>query len=368
MSYEENKDQIIGSITESDLPDTVKTGISSLLSGLDTVTVENVTTPGAISETTTVASITSGGTFTSTSSTKLMLFDTNDAVTLTVAPPTEGAEPEPVMIVLGNGDDAVSFSSASASMFGSVISPVDGEDTVAGASEGVGGSTIEGGGGNDTIAGSIGNDTISGGTGDDSISGGGGDDFIIVGSGNDTVDGGAGFDTVSVQAGRSSYTITVDDGTLVITAADETVKTLTAVEFVSFDDGSIVAGVENTAQGDVARLYEVMLDRGADAAGLKFWLEQLEGGMSIEEIAGYFGTSTEFENLDVGQTDDEFLEALYQQAFDRASDEDGKDFWLNVLETTDLNQTDVATYFASSEEAVEDFDYIQIIGTNFDIG
>ena len=337
----------------------MKTGISSVLSALDTVTVENVTTPGAISEMTTVANVASGGTFTSTSLTKVMLFDTNDAVTLTVTPPSGSTGSDPVMVVLGGGDDAVSFGSASASM--------NGEDTVGGASAEIAGSTIEGAGGNDTIAGSLGNDTISGGTGDDSISGGGGDDFITVGSGNDTVDGGSGFDTVSLQAGRSSYAITVEDGTLVMTAGD-TVKTLTGVEFVSFDDGSIVAGVENTAQGDVARLYEVMLDRGADAAGLEYWLEQLEAGMSIEEIAGYFGTSTEFESLGVGQSDADFLEALYQQAFDRASDDAGKDFWLNVLETTDLNRTDIATYFASSEEAVEDFDYIQIIGTNFDIG
>lgn len=360
MSYEQSTGDVTASITTSDLPDTVKTGISSVLSALDTVSVENVTVPGAISETTTVANVASGGTFTSTSSTKVMLFDTNDAVTLTVTPPSGGTVSDPVMVVLGGGDDAVSFGSASASM--------NGEDTVGGATAEIAGSTIEGAGGNDTIAGSLGNDTISGGTGDDSISGGGGDDFIMVGSGNDTVDGGSGFDTVSLQAGRSSYVITVEDGTLVMTTADDTVKTLTGVEFVSFDDGSIVAGVENAAQGDVARLYEVMLDRGADAAGLEYWLEQLEAGMSIEEIASYFGTSTEFESLGVGQSDAEFLEALYQQAFDRASDDAGKDFWLNVLETTDLDRTDIATYFASSEEAVEDFDYIQIIGTNFDIG
>lgn len=358
MAYEQSKDEVTGSISSSDLPEDVVQGVSSVLEGEETVVVENVTTEGAISGDTTVAQVTRGGTFTASSSTKVLLFDTNEAVTVTVSPPAPGA-PVQQAIVLGGGDDTLFFGGASGT-------PASFART---GSTDVGGAVIEAGAGNDTITGSSGNDTISGGVGDDSIMGGAGDDILRPGSGNDTVEGSTGWDVAQLQAGRSSWQITVTDGKLILVneTTSET-KTLEGVEFVTFDDGTVVTALADQDQGNVARLYEVMLGREADAKGLQWWLTDQAKGFDLPAIAALFAQSAEFQALTDGKTDSEFLDGLYMQAFGRAADEAGKTYWLDELTNGVLSRAEVAASFAQSQEAIDQFDYIQIVGTNVDLG
>jgi Ca2+-binding RTX toxin-like protein len=104
---------------------------------------------------------------------------------------------------------------------------------------------IEGGAGDDVIrlgsargsaSGGDGSDRIFGGNGDDTLDGGDGADVLTGGLDNDTLDGGSNVDTAVVSGLRSAYTVTqTSTGVFQVTGADGT-DTLTAVEFLQFDD------------------------------------------------------------------------------------------------------------------------------------
>jgi len=64
-----------------------------------------------------------------------------------------------------------------------------------------GNDTLYGGGGNDTLDGGAGNDTLYGGAGDETLVGNTGNDFLSGGAGSDTLNGGAGNDTYAFGFG-----------------------------------------------------------------------------------------------------------------------------------------------------------------------
>jgi hypothetical protein len=97
------------------------------------------------------------------------------------------------------------------------------------------------------------NDHITGFGGADTLLGYGGDDTLNGGLGNDTIDGGAGFDTAVFSGLRSAYTLIRNGNTLTVSGPDGT-DTLTHVEKLSFDDGSMPSGLITLPQdfnGDV---------------------------------------------------------------------------------------------------------------------
>lgn len=357
MAYDVNEQDLLDEIGNSNLPDSAKSVIDSLLRdpldpnfGGGSTSIETLTGGGTVDPTVGLAEITGSGVY-DAAGTPVIIVNSDEAVQITY---TVGGST--FVILAGQGDDVIIIQD------GAVVTPPGGAAPV------VQGGTVEGGDGNDSISGGSGNDSISGGTGNDSISGGAGQDQVTVGTGNDSVDGGSSFDQAFLQAGRTSYSVSIDNGGLVIVAnsGGET-KTLTGVEFVKFDDGSIITAMANQDQGVVARLYETILNREAEADGLQSWVSELQSGATdLASIAAGFVNSQEFQNLTQGTTNSEFLDLLYQQSFGREADAAGKAAWLDLLDSGAATREGLAIGFAASQEAIEAFDYIQIVGTNID--
>ncbi len=108
----------------------------------------------------------------------------------------------------------------------------------------------------------------------------------------------------------------------------------------------------------VAALYEAALDRdGAiDLPGLNFWVNALTpsgGGLSLLQIAGAFTRSTEFEAA-FGEvdalSDAEFIELLYQNVLERAADAAGLAFWSGALDALGGDRDRLLLAFADSNE------------------
>ncbi|MDW0360249.1 choice-of-anchor L domain-containing protein [Halomonas venusta] len=117
---------------------------------------------------------------------------------------------------------------------------------------------------------------------------------------------------------------------------------------VSVGLGEAIDSVEISA---IEALYQMAFDREADADGLEYWSGIRDEGSSLFEVADYFLASEEFvsehgDNLDA----DDFLMVLYDNAFDRAPDAEGLEYWSEVLVTEQAGQGDVMAYFASSDE------------------
>jgi Ca2+-binding RTX toxin-like protein len=216
------------------------------------------------------------------------------------------------VVVSGNGNDILSF--------------VDNGNT-----------TVDGSAGNDSITTSAGADSITGGTGNDTISAGAGNDTIVSGVGLDTVNGGLGFDIVQVTGTPSSWTTSVTGNTVVLTSTASAANAVTAtnVNFVSYTTatGSQTSEifVGNKADGDAMRLYQALLDRSPDAPGAQYWLTQVAGGQGTFNIANAFMASPEY-IADYGtQTNTQFINQIYENAFNRAPDAGGLAYWTNAL-------------------------------------
>jgi Ca2+-binding RTX toxin-like protein len=154
--------------------------------------------------------------------------------------------------------------------------------------------------GNDTITGGASADILDGGLQHDVIDGGDGSDEIYGKQGDDRLDGGDGYDLTS-------------------------------------------------AQKSILRLYEATLDRPPDVPGLAGWVAALNGGQSLVSIAAGFVASVEFQNV-YGMLDNEqFVTLLYNNVLDRAPDQAGLDGWVDQIEAG-ASRASVVVGFSESPE------------------
>lgn len=223
--------------------------------------------------------------------------------------------------------------------------------------------TVDGGDGNDTIATANGADSVIGGAGDDSISTGEGNDTILAGEGADTIDGGEGFDTVQLQGAIEDYQVAIVGGQLVLTSNDDPSISVTAtnVEFIQLETGSItVAANEDEAQA--LRLYQTVFDRSGDAGGAEFWLDQVDEGVSLLDIANVFLGSEEADAQGYNDMSDAlFVNTLYENAFDRGADPDGLVYWTNAITSGEASRAEVIVQFVSAAEAEGAIDNVIIL-------
>lgn len=239
-----------------------------------------------------------------------------------------------------------------------VIASGNGNDTITVAGDKD--TVLDGGNGNDTLQTSGGNDSVTGGAGDDSISTGAGNDTIVSGEGNDTIDAGTGFDVVQIAGDSSDFTFKVVGDNLVATAKDGSASvTAKNVEVFSFGETDNVMVVSSETDAQALRLYEAFFARSADIEGAQYWLSDLDQGQMPTHIAKSFLASEEFQSKG-NISDAEYIDILYQNALNRASDTEGKAYWLNDI-AQGMDRADVAISIVGSVEAADVIDNVVII-------
>lgn len=80
----------------------------------------------------------------------------------------------------------------------------------------------------------------------------------------------------------------------------------------------------------VARCYQTILERTADTSGLNTWTGKILGGDGGAEIVRDLLLSQEFKNKK--KSDRQVIEILYKAMLNRASDSNGRAYWLGYLE------------------------------------
>lgn len=162
------------------------------------------------------------------------------------------------------------------------------------------------------------------------VGGPGNDVYLNTGS-SDWIDGGAGLDTVIYKGDSSSYSIHVTGQTAQVVSGPA-LDSLLNVERVVFDDRAIAFDLGSTA-GQAYRLYRASFDRVPDAAGLGYWIVQMDKGATLHEVAQGFLGSAEFKSLfGAAPSDTDFVKALYGNVLHRSPDQAGLDYWINVLQ------------------------------------
>lgn len=91
----------------------------------------------------------------------------------------------------------------------------------------------------------------------------------------------------------------------------------------------------------VLHLYNVFFNRAADSAGLKNWIDALNGGTSLLDIAKSFSASSEFQNQFSTAATADYVEATYSNLFGRASDEAGKAHWIQQIDSGSMSRAEV---------------------------
>jgi lysophospholipase L1-like esterase len=100
----------------------------------------------------------------------------------------------------------------------------------------------------------------------------------------------------------------------------------------------------------VRRTYIDILGREADESGLNYWRHTLQS-TTAATITIEFLESEEYRSreLDSGS----YITLLYHTLFDREPDSEGYSYWLDALESGDLNRGDILISFFDSGEFVE---------------
>ncbi|MBB5700132.1 DUF4214 domain-containing protein [Sphingomonas yantingensis] len=196
-----------------------------------------------------------------------------------------------------------------------------------------GAETITGATGNDVLSGAGGNDILYGLAGNDTLNGGDGNDTLYGGAGNDTLNGGTGFDQAIYTGLYRGFGMSMVGGvTTLIGGAAEGTDTLTGVEQIKFADG-VFSTDPDSAGAQVIRLYDTVLNRGADKVGLDFYVDQIEDrGATLTSIANSLLTSAEAAPTIGALSNGALVDYIYQQAFGRAPDAGGKAYWTAQLD------------------------------------
>ncbi|MBE9398609.1 DUF4347 domain-containing protein [Pontibacterium sp. N1Y112] len=199
---------------------------------------------------------------------------------------------------------------------------------------GEGSQTIILGADDDELHGGDGDDTVGSKGGNDLLFGDNGNDTLFGGAGQDTLHGGADSDIATYNGNLADYEITQMNGVVTVTLKSDTSDsdTVINVETLQFSDQSFNPAT-STQQEAIATLYQKVLGRQADVTGFQWWAKDIDNGYGLGDVALAFMRSSEyqtkaggaaFDNLSVDQQ----VEALYTAVLGRASDSEGKAYWV----------------------------------------
>jgi len=168
----------------------------------------------------------------------------------------------------------------------------------------------------------------------------------------DIVDGGAGVNTFSVFSPRESYTVTLEDGIVSLSHRDYpyVVDQLENIDRIWFTDGYISFETEGYVS-EAYRLYQAAFARQPDEAGLGYWISNMSDGMPLYTVAASFLETEEFVGLyGESPSNADILTQLYWNILDRAPDQGGFDYWMELLEAEAIDTADLLVAFSESVE------------------
>jgi hypothetical protein len=180
------------------------------------------------------------------------------------------------------------------------------------------------------------------------LTGTGGND-VMAASGGGVMDGMAGVDTVVFGGQRAAYSLAHDGASIsVVATASASATTLANVERLQFSDQTVALDIQGNA-GQAYRLYQAALGRTPDTAGLGFWINAMDDGHTLADVASSFIGSAEFAGkYGAHPSDADYVDALYANVLHRAADASGHDFWVHALQ--DTSRAQVLADFSESPE------------------
>lgn len=160
-----------------------------------------------------------------------------------------------------------------------------------------------------------------------------GNDTFSATSKNDVFDGGAGIDTVIFAGKRTDYMIDKSATGYSVSGILSNaggIDTLVNVERLKFSDMTIAFDIAGNA-GQAYRLYQAAFNRTPDSGGLGFQTNAMDTGATLTQLAQDFINSPEFTGTYGNMSDMQYVTQLYQNVLHRAPDTAGLDFHVKNL-------------------------------------
>lgn len=169
-------------------------------------------------------------------------------------------------------------------------------------------------------------------------------------SGSDAFDGLDGTDTVVYSGNRSSVTIEPGaNGRLTVTGTGT--DSLVSIERLQFRDGTLAFDLDGVA-GQSYRIYQAAFDRTPDTAGLSYWIKAMDAGTSLIDVAAGFVGSSEFVAVyGVQPSNGDFIGRLYENVLGRAGEAAGVSYWVSELDGG-VSRAHVLAGFSESAENI----------------
>jgi serralysin len=177
-----------------------------------------------------------------------------------------------------------------------------------------------------------------------------GNDIFVLTSGNDNIDGLLGLDSAVFGVARSQLNVSKNGN--IITATGQGTDTLVNIERLVFTDGTLAFDIDGIA-GQAYRIYKAAFNRTPDNDGLKFWIGELDKGMSLVQAASGFVGSAEFNSVYGGATNNlGIVQKFYQNVLGREGEAGGVSYWTGELDSGSKSTAQVLADFSASPENV----------------
>ncbi len=158
-----------------------------------------------------------------------------------------------------------------------------------------------------------------------------GNDAFVFKNNRDQIYGGAGIDTVSIEGSQSSFSLSYIESASVITIGSAE-HTLVDVERIQFSNGVLALDTQGNA-GNAYRLYQAAFNRTPDTPGLSFWVHALDQGVDIQSVAAGFVNAAEFRSVyGTNPSNAHIVDLMYQNVLGRAGESAGINFWVGQLD------------------------------------
>lgn len=242
---------------------------------------------------------------------------------------------EPSVIHSDEGNDTVFGGGGADQLYGDsgndFIHGLDGNDMIFGGDDA---DQLYGGSGSDIVHGGAGDDAVFGSDGDDTIWGDEGNDRIDGGTGVSTAAYAGASNGYTVVVGPGSTTVLDKIG---LEGAD----TLTHIQKVRFADQTLnmswfteAATLPAEQFVSLTEMYIAYFNRAPDSIGLNYWASQFSEGMSLPQIAASFFVQPEtIAQYPPGMSTQTFVAEVYQNVLGRSPDAAGLSYWMNQLDS-----------------------------------
>src|SRR5690606_15034794 len=180
---------------------------------------------------------------------------------------------------------------------------------------------------------------------------GSGNDVVFVEPGFVYVDGGTGVDWVELPGWGNDYTYDAA-GNEWYFDGNGVALTATNVERIGFDNGVLALDLDGVA-GQAYRMYQAAFARDPDPAGLTWWIEAMDAGMSLYQAAVGFVHSAEFrDTYGPNPSNTVLVGELYYNILGRPGDDFEIDYWARELDTGARDRAEVLAGFSESRENI----------------